>query len=404
MKLLIQRLADEMRANPGTILVVGAGTGAEVPFWRKLASPHLVLVEAHPQQAEELARRVIPAHNEEVWPLAIVGTPAAHATLQILNNPLYSSLKTPQGLTRYYPNLRVVGQAEVAARSLSESIESLALDASNTHLLVVDAPGQAWDLLSATPARLLQSFACIIVRCGTEPLYAGDKGRGDIAELLQRAGFDVELDDPDAIYPQTAVLLKRNDIRVRITQLETQLRQREDEYAAQVKLGVERDARLQELTREQHEQANLVAQHEASLDKASRQLAEQHKLVGDRQAQLQKLTQERDEQVKLAQQYKAELDKVNHGLAEQQKSANDHQAQFQKLTQERDEQAKLAAQYKAELDKTNKQNQERGTRIAQFENERTELNQRQTRLNQEMIKAEAQIDLIKDVLLREPGL
>src|SRR3546814_9987466 len=54
MKLLIQRLAHEMQGTPGTILVVGAGTGAEIPLWRELASPHLVLVEAHPRQAEEL--------------------------------------------------------------------------------------------------------------------------------------------------------------------------------------------------------------------------------------------------------------------------------------------------------------------------------------------------------------
>src|SRR3546814_13863244 len=103
-----------MQGTPGTILVVGAGTGAEIPLWRELASPHLVLVEAHPRQAEELARRISPAHHEEVWPLAIVATPAAHATLQILNNPLYSSLKPPPELTRYYPNLRVLGPAELA--------------------------------------------------------------------------------------------------------------------------------------------------------------------------------------------------------------------------------------------------------------------------------------------------
>ncbi|MFN5746599.1 MAG: hypothetical protein ACK443_11015 [Methylococcaceae bacterium] len=34
----------------------------------------------------------------------------------------------------------------------------------------------------------------------------------------------------------------------------------------------------------------------------------------------------------------------------------------------------------------------------------TEIHQRQNRINEEMIKAEAQIDLIKDVFLRAPGL
>ncbi len=350
MKLMIQRLAHEMQGAPGTVFVVGAGSGAELPLWRELASPHLVLAEAHPRQVEELLRRTDPARNEEVWAQAIVATPATHATLQTLNNPLYSSLQPPNELTRHYPNLRVTGQVNVAARPLGESIESLMLDAASAHLLVIDAPGQAWDLLSATPVRLLQQFACIVVHCGIAPLYAGDRGRSDITDLLEKAGFDVGLDDPDAIYPQATVLLKRNDIRVKISRLEAQLRKREDQYAAQVKRGVERDARLEQLTREYDEQAALVSGHKAALDQANQNAAEQQKLAADRQTQLQKLTIEYDRQEKLAAQYKAELDEVRKALAEQQESVADQQERIQTLTAERDAQTRLAAQHMAALD------------------------------------------------------
>ena len=40
----------------------------------------------------------------------------------------------------------------------------------------------------------------------------------------------------------------------------------------------------------------------------------------------------------------------------------------------------------------------------QLEAERTDLEARPHLLNEEMVRAEAQINLIKDVLLREPGL
>ena len=43
-------------------------------------------------------------------------------------------------------------------------------------------------------------------------------------------------------------------------------------------------------------------------------------------------------------------------------------------------------------------------RIAEMEAELAEFAHRQRLLDDEMIKAEAQIDLIKDVLLREPGI
>ena len=45
--------------------------------------------------------------------------------------------------------------------------------------------------------------------------------------------------------------------------------------------------------------------------------------------------------------------------------------------------------------------EERTNRIDALEAERTELQARQMRLDQEMLKAEAQIELIKDVILRE---
>jgi hypothetical protein len=43
-------------------------------------------------------------------------------------------------------------------------------------------------------------------------------------------------------------------------------------------------------------------------------------------------------------------------------------------------------------------------RLQQIEGHNAELATRQTLFQDEMVRAEAQIDLIKDVLLREPGL
>jgi len=446
MRALIKHLSHASQDPIETILVVGAGAGNDLPAWRELHGKRLILAEAHPRLSKDLAQRIEPSSGEEAWPLAIVAAPSQQAVLQVLNNPLHNSLLSPQGLIKHYPNLRVVNQAEVAARSLGESIEGLVLDARHTHLLVLDAPGQAGALLEATPAQVLQSFTWIMVRCGMESLYADEMGLSDVKTLLREMGFDVLTDDPEAIYPQTALLFKRNDDRVRINQLEVQLQRRGEEFAVQAKLAsqheaelseatqqiaeheklaTDRHAQIQKLTQERDEQGALAIQYQNDLDKAIRQASEQEKLATDRHAKIQKLTQERDEQGKLAIQYKDDLDKATQQASEQEKLATERHAQAQKLAQERDEQTKLAAQNKADLDKAlqqvaelqklsadhkvlldklSRQNQERGTRIIHLEREHAELNKRQAWLDQEMIKAEAQVDLIKDVLLRERAL
>lgn len=337
MRALIQHLSHALQEPIEAILVVGAGAGNDLPAWRELHGKRLVLAEAHPRLSEELAHRIEPSRGEEAWPLAIVAAPSQQTMLQVLNNPVYNSLLSPQGLIRHFPNLRVVNQIEVAARSLRESIEDLVLDARHPHLLVLDAPGQAGALLEATPVQVLQSFTWIMVRCGMEPLYAEEFGHSDLKTLLLRLGFDVLTDDPEAIYPQAASLFKRNDDRVRVSQLEAQLHKRKEEYAVQAK---------------------LAAQHQAERDKVAQQAAEQQKLVADRDAQIGKLTLECNKQAELVIQHKAEWDKAAEHLAELQKLAADRHAQIQKLTQERDEQARLVNEQATSLETLERQREE----------------------------------------------
>lgn len=362
MRPLIQKLIEKARDERATTLVIGAGNGAELPQLRQLGGSRLVLVEAHPALAQTLVQCVDVARGEEVWPLAITAAPAEQATLHVVNNPQYSSLKPPADLDVYFRNLRVVQQMKVPARSLADAIESLALDTDAGHLLVLDVPGQAHELLSATPPRALQSFARIIVRSTVEPLYVEDRSLDDVLALLRDIGFDVDGHDPEAIYPHAAALLGRNDARVDRQRFETLLGQVSAECETQTRLASERSQEIGLLTQERDAQARLAAEHKAELEKAEQTIAGQHKLVSAGEAQIQKLAQDVNAQRKLVEQHKADLVGIS------------------------------------------KQNHDRGIRIAQLENEQAEMGKRQARFDREMIKAEAQIDLIKDVLLREQDL
>src|SRR5690606_12732630 len=103
--------------------------------------------EAHPQQAEELARRLRSDLGEELLAVAITPTDQPTAALHALNNPAYSSLQPPRGLLDCYPNLRIEAPLQTPAISLTSLFQQQTLNADGDHLLLLSAPGQAFELL-----------------------------------------------------------------------------------------------------------------------------------------------------------------------------------------------------------------------------------------------------------------
>jgi hypothetical protein len=207
----------------------------------------------------------------------------------------------------------------------------------------------------------------------------------------------------------------------------------------QTKLAAERQARIETLTQErdnhakqaQDKQAQLEALTQANTSLAQEKSAfvekydalakeaamltqardEQTKLAAERQALIETLTQERDDRAKQAQDKQTQLEaltQANKTLAQENVTLVEKQDALTNettpLIQARDEQIRISNQYKDELNHLQSQLQQKEELIANLESQLAENDIRQRLLNEEMIKAEAQIDLIKDVLLREPGL
>jgi hypothetical protein len=352
---LIQQISKQHPNGVHTIFVVGAARGGNLQDWRKLGSKRLVLTEAHPELATKLARCIDTTRGEEVWPLAITASDQEQAVLHTCNNPRFSSLHRPCELDSYFPHLKMIGEAVVSARKFGIALQQSVPAKGTDNLLVLAAPGQTTELIRSTPPERLQAFDWIIVHADAVPLYEGDNMEACLASL-KAAGFDYVQEDTDTIHPERIVLLKRNDTRVRIGQLEDQEKQ---------------------LTRDR---ASLIAQHKMELDKATATLAEREKLASDCHAQLQALMQERDALSNAAAQHKIELAKATAELATQ---------------------SKLAADRDVLLKKVSLQNQERGSRITALDKQHTELQQRQVWLNEEMLKAEAEIEFIKEIFLKD---
>src|SRR3546814_3905463 len=101
-----------------------------------------------------------------------------------------------------------------------EIIAELSVDDAARNLLVIDAPGQAGALLGNVSIAALHFFSDVIVRSAVEPLYAGDMGMQELLDALLRLGFESTGDDPEAIYPLAATVLRRDDAKARLLDLD----------------------------------------------------------------------------------------------------------------------------------------------------------------------------------------
>ena len=104
-----------------------------------------------------------------------------------------------------------------------------------------------------------------------------------------------------------------------------------------------------------------------------------------------------DEQAKLAAERQAALDALAKEKAELAQAKAQLEQEKSALAGRHDEQAKLAAERLKQINELQQQIQSRQAGEA-------ELSARQQMMHEEMVRAEAQLDLIKDILLKEPGL
>ncbi len=147
------------------------------------------------------------------------------------------------------------------------------------------------------------------------------------------------------------------------------------------KLTTGRETRIEQLIQEK---ATVESEFGSEIEVLKQTQAE---LEAERQAQIEQLTQAKAA-VEAKRVKEVETLRQTQATSEQEKAA---------LADQKDEQAKLAAE---RLKKINELQQEAKAQQAS----KDEHSLRQQMMQEEMIRAEAQIDLIKDVLLRESGL
>lgn len=251
----------------GAIVVLGAGGGRAIDPERlaALGPKRLVLVEGDPDHAAELQRQVGGLACAEVRAQVVAAQagplPWRRYSVPALNGPVDA---TP--LQGYYPRLQQTVVRELAAAALAPLLKGLGL-AEHTNVLLIDLPGQEDDLIASIPTERLYVFEVIGVRGCRETLNLSPppvNGLGRLQKLAYRRTLVDDRSQP--LWPLT--LLRFDAQRHRLQMLERDLaaaRDAERQAQARVSELEARNAELQDKSRNAERDAARLAQRDVEL-------------------------------------------------------------------------------------------------------------------------------------------
>jgi molybdate transport system ATP-binding protein len=240
-----------------------------------------------------------------------------------------------------------------------------------------------------------------------QDLVVFDKKRGSgesIWQIKARIGFvSPEIQN---FWPQSAKVIEV--IRSGLSGTQVLVRRIQPAEQEHIEALLQAQAAAEQTVAERQVQIDSLSRDKAQLTRAR---DEQTKLATDRQAQVESLTKaraaaeqiaaERAKQIDVLQQAKAAADRNVEAQATQAELLATEKAQ---LLTNREALAKDKADLERQLQAQTKATLELTQLLKVTETDNGDLMKRQHLLSEELLRAEVQIELIKDLLLREPGL
>lgn len=443
MQSLSSLLASQCTRPIGTVLHLGAGGAIDVDVYARLKPARSIFVEGDSETATELENRTSQWPATEVH-AKVIAAQSGQAqwnryNMRTLNGPLDAD-----ALTVVYPRLRRIGSMPVQAVGLGDFLSELAISptkgADHVDVLVLDVPGQELALLASVSPAQWQSFGYVLMRGCRNALGQGSAAASEAIELLCQSGFEVIASD-EGLWPST--VLRLDDARVRTMQVLHLATQRDAELAAARAAIAELTLQNERLGAESLEQRSLAAQRAQEVSELVVACKAHAKVANDRVLESEHLSQAKAEfehvayvrhlelealkkvsadVERLAHERHLRIEELNQSLAVAQQALAERDAEVVRLSGERDEIARACAQQAAQLQASLAENERlaaemarqvvqleaAGKRTAELESANASLLgqsrdqvARQRLMDSEILKAEAQLELIKDVLLRE---
>jgi myosin heavy subunit len=308
--------------------------------------------------------------------------------------------------------MRELETLSLHGRTLESMLQGLNLAQEMPHLLILDVPGVESALLSTLQLRGEATPEWIIIRGGPGPLMQGGRPIDEAIRLLQDRHYAVLRTDEENDPERPVYILGRDSKLIRLAEAERRILEMESSLELQTRLAAELVSQNEKLAAEK---VALDARHST--------------LVTERDA----LTKERDEQAKLAKERGAGIEELKkqlaearvlqEGLSKELEASKMHCTGVEsKRTELASHNEKLAAEKAAldsrlstlvtechaltkkwdsltsERDQLNKTASDRASQIAELEVQVAEQAERQTQIDAQMVRAEAQLEMLKDFM------
>jgi uncharacterized coiled-coil DUF342 family protein len=435
-----------------TLVHVGAGPVFDADLYAAVPAHRYVLVDADPDAVAELQRASDPTRFRTVEKL-LAPIPGPQQ-LRRFNLPTLNGVFGLGALKSIYPRAREVGQVNLSATTLNHFLAEMALANGARHALVLSLPGLEADLLADLLAVDHVPLEWIFLSGAGAPLMENAKSLQEALRTAENNLFHILAQDhesnplqPVAVLQRDRQALKlrsmrheRNDLRAKCADLEknhqelvarhsslaTALEELQSRHSS---LVAERDglrAKARELEGTTGAAANerdvlrakcadleknhqeLVARH-SSLAAALEELQSRHSsLVMERDGLQAKAREMEDTMGAAAEERDALLAKCADLEKNHQELVARHAALVaseKELTAARDKAAKDCDRARTEhetaakeRDALRKNASDHAIRIVELESQLADQAERQKRIDEEMAKAEGQLDMLKDLL------
>ncbi len=416
---------------PQAVILVGVSRSQpHLLDWPSVRPENILLVDAAPEALAN-TRKSLPKTTAWQMRSAVLAEHAGEACFFIASNPGEDGLVPPQQLAELWPNLRTTAERTCTTQTLHALLAEPELagltEADDTWLVIDCLP--ALHILQGAGA-LLQHCKVVSLRVLLEPLeqdepgttfaeaerylvehdfrciHCAEENHPRIGQALFLRDDSVQHEQQIACLLQTQaeLAIERDDLEKQNSTLLATCQALNTDNTA---LQAEREALRQDNTALAAER-DVLAQEKAHLivvrDKLIGGHDQQAKLAAERQAQLDTLALEKAELLTARDALTEEKASLSAARDEQAKLANERQTRIDTLTQEKSGLAATRDKLTDERDQQAKLAAAREERIGQLEAELQEALMRLRMVQEELIKGEAQIELIKDLLLREPEL
>ena len=369
----IQRDASSRR-----LLYIGAGTGKRVSELRRQGFEKLVLVEAEKSAAQALIRKTSRFPEVQVvW--ASIGRSSGETELRCWNLARLNAVHEPsEALRELFPGLRLKERQTVSVLSPAQVMAEMG-ELSTPLSVIIEDPGNELEILQAFRTdSLLEQIDQLEVLSSEEIFFDGGERRAVVEDWLLAEGFTViarDSDDPD----WTVLHLQADHAARALSKAETRL-------AEMIKEVAERDIALKAAgTKASDLEAELAAQAKALSERDAAL-----KSVRERKSGLETQLAEAQSAVEAKARTIAERDAAVKAATEKAAGLEAQLAESRAAVEER-------TKTLAERDAALKAAQEK---LAGSETRATEQTHRLTAARDELRRAEGQLDLISDLLLR----